>query len=63
MDNKAKDDEQMLFSDWEVTNGSVGNGSIDVNCMSFMGDRVMNWQQVFTGFEHLKIIPSSVVVL
>ena len=59
MDNKTNDDGQMLFSDWEVTNGSVGNGSIDVNCMSYMGNKIMNWQQVFTGFEHLKIITYS----
>ena len=59
MDNKANDGGQMLFSDWEVTNGNVGNGSIDVNCMSYMGDQVMNWKQVFTGFEHLKIITYS----
>ena len=59
MDKKTNEDGQMLFSDWEVANGSVGNGSIDVNYMSYNGDQVMNWQQVFTGFEHLKIITYS----
>ena len=59
MDNKTNEDGQMLFTDWEVTNGNVGNGSIDVNCMSYMGNQLMNWQQVFSGFEHLKILTYS----
>ena len=59
MDDKTNEDGQMLFSDWELTNGSVGNGSIDVNCMSYMGNRIMNWQQVFSGFEHIKIVTYS----
>ena len=60
MDNKTTDKGQLgLFSDFELVHGNVGNGSIDVNCMSFMGDRIMNWKEVFTGFDHLKILTFS----